>query len=90
MITGFKHRGLTKFVATGTRRGIPAAQAKRIRLILSRLDASVSPRDMNLPGLHLHELAGRRKGARSGRVTGNWQITIKFDGADAVDVGLED
>ena len=90
MIAGFKHRGLKKFFETGTKRGIPAAQAGRIRLILSRLDASVRARDMNLPGLHLHELTGRRKGTWSVRVTGNWRITFLFDGADAANVDLED
>ena len=34
----------------------------RVRLILGRLNASNSARDMNLPGLDLHELRGSRKG----------------------------
>ncbi len=90
MVTGFKHRGLKRFFETGTNRGIPSAQANRIRLILSRLDASIRPQDMNLPGLHLHELTGRRKGTWSVRVTGNWRVTFEFDGADAINIDLED
>lgn len=90
MITSFKHRGLKRFYESGTTRGIQAAQVVRIRLILGRLDASVNPQDMNLPGLHLHELTGKRKGTWSVRVSGNWRVTFRFDGPDACDVDLED
>ena len=90
MITSFKHRGLKRFYESGMTRGIQAAQTTRIRLILGRLDASVNPQDMNLPGLHLHELSGKRKGTWSVRVSGNWRITFRFDGPDACDVDLED
>ena len=90
MIAGFKHRGLRRFFESGTTRGIQASHAERIRLILGRLNASRAPQDMNLPGLHLHELAGQRKGTWSVRVSGNWRITFRFDGPDAHDVDLED
>jgi proteic killer suppression protein len=90
VISGFKHRGLQRFFETGTTRGIQANQAKRIRLILGRLNASTAPQDMNLPGLVLHELSGRRKGTWSVRVSGNWRITFKFEGPDACDVDLKD
>jgi proteic killer suppression protein len=90
VIAGFKHRGLGRFFDSGTTRGIQANHADRIRLILGRLNASRAPQDMNLPGLHLHELSGRRKGTWSVRVSGNWHITFRFDGPDAYDVDLED
>ena len=90
MIAGFKHRGLKRFFESGTTRGIQAEQADRIRLVLGRLNASTGPQDMNLPGLYLHELSGRRKGTWSVRVSGNWRITFRFDGPDAYDVDLED
>jgi len=90
VIKGFKHRGLEKFFLRGTRAGIQAAQAKRIRLILGRLDAAQSPRDMALPGLYLHELKGQRRGTWAVRVSGNWRITFRFAGIDAVDVDYED
>ena len=66
------------------------AQANRIRILLGRLNASTSPRDMNLPGLNLHELKGRRRGTWSVRVSGNWRITFRFQGLDVHDVDLED
>ncbi len=90
MIKEFKHKGLEKFFLTGSKAGIQAAQAGKLRLILGRLNASTGPRDMNLPGLYLHELKGERQGTWSVRVTGNWRMTFKFDGPDAVAVNYED
>lgn len=90
MIKGFKHRGLERFFLRSSRAGIQAAQSKRIRLILGRLHASQSARDMNLPGLHLHELKGKRQGTWAVRVSGNWRITFRFEGEDAFDVDYED
>jgi len=45
---------------------------------------------MDLPGLHLHQLKGSYRGTWSVRVNGNWRITFKFEGPDAVDVNYED
>lgn len=90
MVTSFKHLGLKRFFESGTERGIRADQVQRIRLILGRLNVSRSPVDMNLPGLFLHELSGKRKGTWSVRVSGNWRITFAFEGQDAVNVDLED
>nr|WP_284041537.1 type II toxin-antitoxin system RelE/ParE family toxin [Halomonas olivaria] len=40
MIRSFKHKGLAKFFKSGSTAGIQAAHAKRLRLILSRLNAA--------------------------------------------------
>jgi toxin HigB-1 len=82
--------GLERFFLRGTRTGIQAAHSNRIRLILGRLHASPSPQDMSLPGLHLHELKGKRRGTWTVWVSGNWRITFRFEGEDAVDVDYED
>ena len=37
-----------------------------------------------------HQLEGKRKGAYSVKVTGNWRITFKFRGENAIDVDYED
>ena len=62
----------------------------KLRLILSWLHASVSPKDMNLPGLYLHQLKGASRGVWSVRASGNWRITFRFEGPDAIDVNYED
>ncbi len=45
---------------------------------------------MNLPGLYLHELKGKRRGLWSVRVSGNWRITFRFERLDATDIDYED
>ncbi len=90
MIRSFKHKGLERFFLRGSKAGIQATHASRLRLILARLHASVAPQDMNLPGLYLHELKGTSRGNWSVRVSGNWRVTFKFDGPDAIDVNYED
>jgi proteic killer suppression protein len=90
VIRNFKHKGLERFFLQGTKAGIQAKHAERLRLILGRLNASTGPQDMNLPGLHLHDLSGDRKGTWSVRVSGNWRVTFTFSGNAAGDVDYED
>lgn len=45
---------------------------------------------MNVPGFRFHQLKGERKDSYAVSVSGNWRITFKFDGENAVDVDLED
>lgn len=89
-IKGFRHKGLKQFFATGNKRGIQAKHADRLRLILGRLNVATDPRDMNLPGLSLHELHGARKGTWAVKVSGNWRVTFGFAGKDAERVDYED
>lgn len=89
-IKSFRHRGLEQFFATGSKRGIQAKHAERLRLILGSLNAAAAPRDMGLPGLVLHELKGVRKGTWAVRVSGNWRMTFRFAGKDADQVDYED
>ena len=90
MIKSFKHKGLEKFFLRGVKSGIQVKHADRIRLILGRLNASTSAEDMNLPGLYLHGLSGKRSKTWSVRVSGNWRITFQFSGKDAEVVDYED
>jgi proteic killer suppression protein len=90
VIRGFRHKGLAKFFETGSKGGIQAEHAARLRLILSRLSAATTPGDMALPGLKLHPLKGDRKGSWALAVTGNWRVTFRFVGKDADAVDYED
>ncbi|MGH8673163.1 MAG: type II toxin-antitoxin system RelE/ParE family toxin [Burkholderiales bacterium] len=90
MIRSFRHKGLERFFTKSERRGIDAKHADRIRRILDRLDAAVRPEDLNLPGYKFHGLKGDRKGVYAVSVSGNWRITFRFEGGDAVYVNLED
>jgi proteic killer suppression protein len=90
MITSFRHKGLEKFFRYDDRSKIISGHAPRLARILDRLDASAGPDDMNLPGFKLHRLAGKDKGAWSVWVNGNWRVTFRFEGADAVVVDYRD
>jgi len=90
MIKSFIHKGLQKFYTTGKTSGIQAKHESKIRLILSNLDQTEVPDDMDLPGLHLHKLKGVRKEIWSVRVSGNWRITFRFVGRDVEIVNYED
>ena len=86
----FRHKGIERFFATGAISGIQAKHAGRLRLVLGRLNASTSVRDMNLSGLELHELRGSRKGTWAVKASGNWRVTISWAGKDADRVDYED
>ena len=90
MIKSFKHKGLQTFFQKGTKKGIIPEQAPKIARILDRLDASINQKDMDLPGYFLHQLSGQEKGTWSVRVSGNWRITFKFEGEDAILVDYKD
>jgi proteic killer suppression protein len=89
-VIGSRHKGLARFFETGSKVGIQAQHADRLRLILSRLSAAASRRDMALPGLKLHRLGGDRKGVWAVSVSGNWRVTFRFVGKDADAVDYED
>jgi len=89
-ITGFRHKGLERFFCRGTAAGIQTQHAGRLRLILASLNVAEQPSEMGLPGYHLHPLKGDRRGTWAVRVSGNWRVTFRFDGPDAMDVNYED
>ncbi len=90
MIRTIKHKGLGRFYNTGNLSGIQAQHAKRLQLILTRLDASICPEDMNLPGLSLHRLKGQLKGFYSVTVQANWRVIFRFEGDHAYDIDYVD
>lgn len=81
---------MAKFFISGSTAGIQAGHARRLRLILGRLDAASIIKDMDLPGLRLHALAGDRRGTWSVSVSGNWRVTFRFEAGDAEVVDYED
>lgn len=90
MIRTIKHKGLSRFYNTGNLSGIQTHHAKRLQLILTRLDASICPEDMNLPGLSLHKLKGKLKDFYSVTVQANWRVIFRFEGDNAYDIDYVD
>ena len=90
MIKSWNHKGLEKFFRTGSKAGIIAVHAERLREQLFLLNTVTSAEQMNFPGYRLHKLIGDRDCFWSITVSGNWRITFKFEGTDAFIVGYED
>lgn len=88
MIRTFRSKPLRQFFETGNAGRLSVQNDARVRRILRALMVAAKPEDMNLPGYFFHGLEGGMRW--SVRVTGNWRITFGWDGADAVDVDLED
>ena len=83
MIKSFMHKGLKDFYETGSKKGIHPDHAPKLARILDRLDASINPKDMDLPGYRLHPLKGDKHDLWSVTINGNWRITFYFEGQDA-------
>jgi len=92
VIRSFRSRALKRFFERDDGSRLPPADLERIAIILDRLDAAMTPSDMDLPGLRFHALAGRMKGRYAVTVRANWRITFAWDEADgdAIEVDYED
>jgi len=90
VIESFKHKGLEKLFQTGKTSGVNPQHAERLRKILALLDTSETIDDMDLPGLNLHNLKGKRKNTLAVNVSGNWRVTFKLRNGDILEVNYED
>ena len=90
MIRSFRSRALQRFWERNDASRLPPDRVKRVTMLLDRLDASVQPADMNLPGLDFHSLSGNNKGRYAVKVSANWRITFGWVEKDAIQVDFED
>jgi proteic killer suppression protein len=90
VIKSFKHKGLRRYYETGSKSGIQAKHAARLRLQLAALDTSRVIDDMDVPGYRLHPLKGRAKSRWSIWVSGNWRLTFEFRDGNAYVLDYED
>lgn len=89
MIRSFRSKALKRFWDRGDRRLLPVENQERVRRQLLALDAASMPDDMNIPGFRFHGLnMVPKRWSISASV--NYRITFGWDGADAVDVDIED
>ncbi|AOM42325.1 type II toxin-antitoxin system RelE/ParE family toxin [Xenorhabdus hominickii] len=90
MIKSFKHKGLKKFFRTDSTSGIQSNHAVKLNIQLTALNTAKKPDDMNAPGWKLPPLQGADlKGHWVISVNGNWQLTFRFDGEDAILVNYQ-
>jgi proteic killer suppression protein len=90
MIVAFKHRGLKSLYDGRTARRVAPEHVQKLMDILSVLDRSREPGDMDLPGFRLHPLKGEWKGHYAVSVSGNWRVTFRFEQGRALDVDYVD
>jgi proteic killer suppression protein len=90
MIKSFKHKGLKRLFETGNASGVNPKHIERLRKILALLETSETIDDMDLPGLNLHNLKGKRKNTLAVKVSGNWRMTFKLKDGDIFEVNYED
>ncbi|MGI9304594.1 MAG: type II toxin-antitoxin system RelE/ParE family toxin [Gammaproteobacteria bacterium] len=90
MIRSIRHRGLKKFYETGSKAGIQASHANRLRMLLAALDTTQQITDMDVPGFKLHALAGRMQDRWSITVNGNWRLTFEHRDGDVFLLDYED
>ena len=90
MVRSFRHKGLkTLYEGKGSAK-VVRSHVPKLERILSALDEATNPHELDIPGFRLHPLKGRRKGFLSVWVSGNWRVTFRFEGIDAVDVDYID
>ena len=82
MILTFRHKGLETFFRTGGKAGIQAIHAKRLRELLTALNAGSGPQDLARPSWRLHGLSGDRAGFYALTVQANWRLSFRFVGTD--------
>ncbi|MFA4918357.1 MAG: type II toxin-antitoxin system RelE/ParE family toxin [Thermodesulfovibrionales bacterium] len=90
MIKDIRHKGLNKLYECGHTKGVKIEHVERLRKILALLETAETVDDMDLPGLKLHELKGKRKETYAVSVSGNWRITFRFQNGDVSEVDYED
>lgn len=90
MIKSFKHKGLQAFFESGSKKGVQAKHANKLRLQLAVIDTAHTIDDIDIPGYRLHPMKGKRKNLWSIIVNGNWRITFEFEQGDAYIVNYED
>jgi toxin HigB-1 len=90
VIQSFAHKGLHAFFSTGSKAGIQAAHAPKLKRQLAQLNQSSVPGDMNVTGWKLHPLKAELAGHWSVWVSGNWRLTFTFRGGHAAVVNYQD
>ncbi len=90
MIQSFRHKGLELLFKNDDRSKLNPRHVRRLRLILSALDAADKVRDLDQPTFRLHQLRGDLKGFWAVTVRANWRVVFRFAGSHASDVDLVD
>ena len=89
-IKSFVHKGLEAFFLKGSKAGIQPHHSDKLSRQLAQLNRATNASDMNIPGWKLHALSGKLADHYSVWVNGNYRMTFKFEGTDAILVDYQD
>ena len=90
MIGSIRHKALRDYWTKGQTKGLNAEWIRKLRRIMSALEAAGSPEQMNYPGAYFYPLKGDRAGRYAVRLTANVRVTFGWDDNGATDVDVED
>ena len=91
MITSFKSKGLQELFEKNRTTRLPQERLKKIKMILSILDAAHDLKDLNIPAFRLHKLKKPPlDGYHSIDVTGNYRIVFWFEDGKVSEVDYLD
>ena len=80
MIESFDHKGLREFFENGKTFRLPQERLKKIKMVLTILDASQELKDLNLPAFRLHKLKKPPLSEYySIDISGNYRIVFLFE-----------
>ena len=92
-IRNFIHKGLKRFYAEDSTKGVPPDTVDKLRKIFAFLDDLNDPEELRaLTAWKVHTLTGDRKGVWSLSITRNRRLTFRIDSAEReiCDLNLED
>ena len=90
MIESFSHKGLKLYYEKGDASKLQPLHVRKIRLILTRLDAAKTLDEMQVPGYNLHKLTGELNDFWSVKIDKNYRIVFRFQDENIYDVNYVD
>lgn len=90
MIESFRHKGLRRLFEQDDPRGLNSDHVRKLRQILSLLDAAEQIADLDYATFRLHPLKGDLDGFWSMTVRANWRVVFRFGEGKVFDVDLVD
>lgn len=90
MIKSYRHKGIQQFFETGSKAGIAAEHEAKLARQLVLLNVVKGPLEMDVAGWKLHQLEGELAEHWAVKVSGNWRLTFRFEGEDAILIDYQD
>lgn len=90
MIVSFRHKGLKLFYEKGDASKLQPQHVSKIRLILTRLDAVRTSKELNVPGYGLHQLKGDMKAFWAVKVDKNYRVIFRVENENVCDIDYID